>query len=131
MNDGEEEMRELVLQLEIAEAEDRKEKVSGKSRVGSIVTDEQLALQLHLEELQRSRQILGDDHLAQSIAHAIGTDADILALYQKIDKMEISDRTMAVNLSRPGLVRDPAPRTPPRGQPTTTIRALDIIKQAR
>lgn len=101
MNDREEETRELVLQLEITEAEARREKVSGRSRVGSIATstDEQLALQLHLEELQRSRQILGDDRFAHSVANAMDNDANIIAHHQEIDRMETADRTMAMNLS--------------------------------
>jgi hypothetical protein len=105
MNGREEETRELVLQLEIAEAEARREKVSGKSRMGSIATDEQLALQLHLGELQRSRQMLGDDRFAHSVAHAMGSDADIIAHHQELDRMEAADRTMAMNLSN-GLATD-------------------------
>jgi hypothetical protein len=99
MNGREKETRELVLQLEIAEAEARREKVNGKSRVGSIVTDEQLALRLHIEELQRSRQMLGDDRFAHSVAHAMDRDADIIAHHQELDRMETADRTMAMNLS--------------------------------
>lgn len=131
MDGREEETRELVLQLEIAEAEDRKEKVSGKSRVGSITTDEQLALQLHLEELQRSRQILGDDRIAQSITHAIGTDANILAQYLEIDKMETADRTMAVRLSGSGTVNVPAQTAPRREKPTTVLHPIEEIKQIK
>jgi hypothetical protein len=131
MNGREEETRELVLQLEIAEAEARREKVNGKSRVGSIVTDEQLALRLHLEELQRSRQILGDDRLAQSITHAIGTDADILARYLEIDKMETADRTMAIGLSGPGTISVPARTTPRRAKPSTVLRPTEEAEQTK
>jgi hypothetical protein len=99
MNGREEETRELVLQLEIAEAEARRKKVTGRSYVRSTATDEQLALQLHLEELQRSRQVLGDDRFAHSVTDAIDSDANIIARYQEVDKMERADRAMAMNLS--------------------------------
>jgi hypothetical protein len=125
MDPSTEETRELLLRLEIAEAEDRKAKVSGKARVGSIITDEQFALQLHLEELQRSHQLLRDDHIAQSIAHAMGTDADLLKLYEDMDKMEIADRALAMRLSGLGAANVPSvpARTfPQRERPSSILR---------
>jgi len=99
MNAREEETRELVLQLEIAEAEVRAGEIHEESRGNSIITDEQVALKMHLSELQESLQILGDGHIAHSIVHAMNRDANILAHYQEIEKVETEDRRMAIELS--------------------------------
>jgi hypothetical protein len=102
MNVREAETQRLVLQLEIAEAEDRRRRLSGKTRAGSATTDEKLALQVHMGELQLSLQVLGDDHIARSISHAMDRDANILAHYQALDTMESEDRRMAMSLAEGG-----------------------------
>ena len=130
MDNGEEETRELLLQLEIEEAQARWERIGGKARVASSSTDEQLAIKEYLEELIQSLQTLHDSRLAHSIDNAMDSDADLLALYQDMDQMEISDRALAMRLSRPGSVniRTRRPQAVPAPIMTPTVERPKPIR---
>lgn len=113
MQNNEEQTREFLLRAEIEEAQERRERVFGKARQNTAMTDEQAALTRHLDELQRSLQILEDSRLARSMSNAMASDGTLLSNYEKIDKMEAEDRTMALRLSNSASAgaSDDAPRS--------------------
>jgi hypothetical protein len=106
--------RELILRLAMEDAEERREHLIGKARVGSILTDEQIALGEHALELERALQVLIDAHFAHSMDRAIETDGDLLRTFEDTEAMERQDRGMALNLSRTGSLRTSAAGTPLR-----------------
>lgn len=105
MDIHDDETHELILQVEIEEARARWEKAGGKAPVTSRITDEQMAIKVYLHELLESLQVLRDNRFAHSMDKAVGSDADLLSLYQDLDQLEISDRAMALKLSEHGSVR--------------------------
>jgi hypothetical protein len=67
-----------------------------------VLTDEQMALQDHAQELELALQLLIDANIAQSLNKAINTDADLLREFEAREQMELADRNIALGLSRPG-----------------------------
>jgi hypothetical protein len=106
--------RELILRLAMEDAEERREHLIGKARVGSTLTDEQLALNEHAMELERALQVLIDAQFAHSVDRAIETDGDLLRALEQTEAMEREDHNMALNLPRTGSVRTSAAGTPLR-----------------
>jgi hypothetical protein len=65
---------ESILRLSLEEAEEREERLHGKSRVGAPQTTEQYALQLQAAELETALQSVRDARLARNIADAVDDD---------------------------------------------------------
>jgi hypothetical protein len=102
--DDDEATRELILRLALEDVNERKERIVGKAKAGSRLTDEQIALQDHAQELESALQLLIDAHFAQSLNKAMNTDADLLREFDAREQMELVDRNIALGLSRPGSV---------------------------
>ena len=100
--------RELILRLALEDVNERRERIVGKAKVGSVLTDEQTALQDHAKELELALQLLIDAHFAQSLNKAMNTDADLLREFDARERMELADRNIALGLSRPVSIRNSA-----------------------
>lgn len=90
---------ELVLKLSFEDVESRKAVVFGKSRAGSVLTDEQLAIREHAASLKAALQDLADARLAQSVNNALGSDLALLRQLEARERMELNDRNLALRLA--------------------------------
>ena len=114
--------RELILRLALEDVHERRERVIGKLKPGSILNDEQTALEDHAFELQRALQMLIDAHFAQSLHNAMSADADLLMEFDARERMEELDRGIAIGLSRPGSVIPSRLGTPQRSGAASPLK---------
>lgn len=114
--------RELILRLALEDVDERKERVIGKLKPGSILNDEQIALENHASELQIALQLLIDAHFAQSLHNAMNADGDLLMEFAARERMEELDRGIAIGLSRPGSVIPSRLGTPQRSGAASPLR---------
>jgi len=93
---------ETILRVSIEEAVTRGEHLQGKAREGAPLTPEQLALQLHIAELEAALQSALDSRFARSLERAVDEDAQIIQSFQELEVREREDRVIALAISRPG-----------------------------
>ncbi|KAJ5167160.1 IBR finger domain-containing protein [Penicillium canariense] len=83
---------DLIIQLQLQDVGLYAEYSKGKSRQP---TDEELAFQLHNDDLESVSQLLSDRRMAMSFAAAVQTDAQILAASQVEEDNIANDRDIA------------------------------------
>lgn len=91
----------LIIRLELQESLDfstqEEERSKGKGREGDL-SDLQVALQLHREDLQRNASIIADRQMTASIARACQEDGHTLAAMLSMEQAEANDREAACRL---------------------------------
>jgi len=92
---------EAVLRASLEEAVTRGEHLQGKAREGAPLTAEQLAVQLHIAELEAALRSALDSQLARSIDRAVDEDAQMVQFFQEVEEREREDRLLAMEMSRP------------------------------
>lgn len=87
----------LILELQLADIDDLRSRLTGKQREG-IRTDAELALLLASENLDSVRLTISDRRMTQSIADAVQTDGEIVAAAAFEEDVATRDRVMAQGL---------------------------------
>jgi hypothetical protein len=100
---------EVVLQVSLEDAVQRREHVQGKAREDTPLTAEQLAIQLQIAELEAALQSARDSRFAGSLERAVDEDAQMIQLFQEIEEREHEDRELALEMSQMGLRRSICP----------------------
>jgi len=93
---------EVALEVSLEEAAIRGEHLQGKAREGAPLTAEQLAIQLHVAELEAALQSAVDSRFARSLERAVDEDAQMIQFFQEIEQREREDRALALGMSQPG-----------------------------
>jgi hypothetical protein len=93
---------ETILRVSLEEAVARGEHIQGKAREGAPLTAEQLALQLHVAEVEAALQSILDSRFARGLERAVDEDAQMIQFFQESEEREREDRALAMDLSRPG-----------------------------
>ncbi|KAG4440048.1 hypothetical protein IFR05_004498 [Cadophora sp. M221] len=89
----------LILQLQLEDSANLFSSCEGKGKgVEGVLTDNQLALQLYTEELQRNATIISDRCMTHSLVRACQTDGDVLALSFSQEQREARDHQVAMRL---------------------------------
>ena len=101
---------EIALRVSLEEATDRGEHIQGKAREDAPLTAEQLAIQLHVAELEAALRSALDSRFARSVERAIDDDAQMIQFFQEMEEREREDRVLALGM-RTGMSRS-ASRTP-------------------
>ena len=91
---------EAVLLVSLEEATERGEYLQGKAREDAPLTAEQLAIQLHVAELEAALQSALDSRFARSFERAIDEDAQMIQFLQELEEREREDRVLALGMSR-------------------------------
>jgi hypothetical protein len=118
---------EIVLRISLEEAVKRGEHLQGKAREGAPLTAEQLALQLHVTELEAVLQFALDSRFARSLERAVDEDAQMIQFFQEIEARELEDRMFALGLSQPG----PGTSVRPAEATSSAVRVLGIPSPVR
>lgn len=88
---------QTIIQLQLQDSEELTANSKGKRREDD-VTDDQLAMQMHVEELERYNAYLQDRSMAQSVAMAILQDGDFIATTFREEQQAARDRDFAMRL---------------------------------
>ena len=91
---------EVVIRLSLGEATERGEHIQGKAREDAPLTAEQLAIQLHVTELEAALRSALDSRFARSFERAIDEDAQMIQFFQEIEDREREDRAFALGMTR-------------------------------
>ena len=91
---------EAVLRVSLEDAAERGEHIQGKAREDAPLTGEQLAIQLHVAELEAALQSTLDIHFARSFERAIDEDAQMIQFFQEVEQREHEDHVVALRMSQ-------------------------------
>ncbi|KAG8831418.1 hypothetical protein FRC17_003196, partial [Serendipita sp. 399] len=131
--DIDESSRELILRLQIEDAEDRERQIQRKGSLWGSCTDEQHALNAHTSELRKTLSLVIDARIAQRMRDAIQVDAEILQRFEEREAMERSDRDLALRASGrvPRAADNPEiPRRAARAPPPVATSKEDALTKA-
>ena len=92
---------EAALRVSLEEATERGEHLQGKAREDAPLTAEQLALQLHVAELEAALRSALDSRFARSFERAIDEDAQMIQFFREIEERERQDRALALGMAVP------------------------------
>jgi hypothetical protein len=92
---------EATLQASLEEATIRGEHLQGKAREDAPLTAEQVAIHLHVAELEAALQSAIDSRFARSLERAIDEDTQMIQFFQEIEQREREDRALALGMPRP------------------------------
>lgn len=93
-----------ILDIQLRDLGEMKANIKGKQREDSVLPDVQVALEMYLNDLKNRDATLQDRRMAQSIANAILQDDGLTHEVAKQDQQVISDRELAVQMSKGGSV---------------------------
>lgn len=96
---------ELILQLQLADLQELKERSGGKQKEGTI-TDAQIAAELLKEDLNNVRTTLHDQRMTRSIARAVQVDGNAVAHARQEEEIARRDHVLARRLSGSNLRAD-------------------------
>ncbi|KAJ9605196.1 hypothetical protein H2200_010586 [Cladophialophora chaetospira] len=88
----------LILQLQLADVQELRDRSKDKQRHGEL-TDDQVALSLLEQDLERVRCVISDRQMTQSIADAVRTDAEAIAGVVQEEEVACEDHTLAHRLN--------------------------------
>jgi hypothetical protein len=115
LQDFDEQTANLIIQLQIEDAERLSRFSKGKSREGQ-VSDAEIALQMYKQDLNTISSIISDRRMTQSIADAVQTDGPFLTETLLQEASDVRDREVAryltENPGQPGLDNIESPPNP-------------------
>lgn len=94
-----EETVDLILGLQIEDLQSLVATRKGKAVEGSPATDEEVAIEIQINELQAQRRVMGDIFMARSISRAVQDDGTTIAILADEERRSVYDRQMATRLS--------------------------------
>ena len=94
-----EETIDLILNLQMEDLQSLASKRKGKAKEGSRATDEELAVNLQANEVQRHRTALADLRMARSIGRAVQDDGAAVTILVAEERRSTYDHEMACRLS--------------------------------
>ncbi|KAK8119260.1 uncharacterized protein PG998_003886 [Apiospora kogelbergensis] len=116
LGDIDEESVALILELQRQDGELLGSAAKGKQLEGSALSDSEMALNLHLEELSMASVSFSDHKIAKSIQTAIREDADTLKKLSDEELMATQDRNLSLELSgNPASKSEDVGAAPPEG----------------
>lgn len=116
---------EAVLRVSLEDAVERGEHIQGKAREDAPLTAEQLAIQLHVAELEAALRSTLDTRFARSLERAIDEDAQMIQFFQEVEQHEHEDRVFALRMSQRASSRmDSRVSTHPEEATTSAVHVL-------
>lgn len=90
---------DLIIALQMHDLELLMSSWKGKSVEGSVMTDDQLTVDLQQAELQKQESMLADIRMARSISRAVQDDGITVAILMAEERRSAQDREMACRMS--------------------------------
>ncbi|MCJ1230803.1 hypothetical protein MMC12_007477 [Toensbergia leucococca] len=90
---------DLILALQIEDLESLVSSRKGKGVEGSALTDDQIAVELQKDELQKQEIILADFRMARSVSRAVQDDGAAVTILMSEERRSAQDREIACRMS--------------------------------